>query len=176
MVSDEQLVTRAIAGEEAAFEALYDRYARLVRTICFDATGDALQAQDLVQEVFLRAFTRLETIYDAGKFGAWLVGIARMVIKEWIRKKGRDRHRFDATLADTLEAFAMEVDDRISLMHDAMQDLEDDERFALHAVYLQGKSARIAREVLDLSQSGFYKLLDRARVKLEKAISTRNRD
>ena len=46
---------------------------------------------------------------------------------------------------------------------EAILKLPDDERFALHLFYLEEQSAAAARECLGLSQSGFYKLLERAR-------------
>ena len=176
MVADDELVQRAIAGDETAFESLYDRYAKLVRLVCYETTRDVGVAQDLAQEVFLRAFVKLADIENADRFGSWLAGIAKLVSLEWIRKKGRDKHQFDEDLHSKVAAYEPDEDERIAIMHDAMNDLGEDERFALHAVYLQGQSAKAARKVLDLSQSGFYKLLDRARGKLERAISLRSMD
>ena len=49
--------------------------------------------------------------------------------------------------------------------------LGEDERLALHAFYLQDKSAEEARRIMGLSRSGFYKLLDRARAKLRRQLA-----
>lgn len=173
-MSDQDLVERTLAGDKVAFGELYDQYARLVRSICYDATGELNAAQDLAQEVFLRAYTKLPTIKNPDNFGAWVCGIARFAGKEWRRKKGRDKHEFDENLPQTVSAEEPLVeDDRLGLMREAMTDLDEQERFALNAFYLRGKSATEARTVMELSQSGFYKLLDRARTKLGKAIQQR---
>ena len=52
---------------------------------------------------------------------------------------------------------------QITELREAILKLPDDERFALHLFYLEEQPAAIARECLGLSQSGFYKLLERAR-------------
>lgn len=48
--------------------------------------------------------------------------------------------------------------------------LEENERLALHAFYLQGKSVEEARRMTGFSHSGFYKLLDRAHTKLQRQL------
>ena len=53
--SDANLVEAVLSGDRSAYTDLYDRYARLVRAICYDATWDLNHSQDLSQEVFLRA-------------------------------------------------------------------------------------------------------------------------
>jgi RNA polymerase sigma-70 factor (ECF subfamily) len=80
-----------LSGDRAAFAELYDRRARLVRAICFDATHDADATADLTQETFLRAYMKLGTLRDPQLFSAWLVGIARQVSREWRRGRLRDR-------------------------------------------------------------------------------------
>ena len=175
-MSVEELVERTIAGDEHAFEGLYDKYAPLTRAVCFDTTRDLPAAQDLAQDVFLRAYTKLSTLDSPAKFGNWITGIAKLSGREWLRKKGRDRHEFDDTLTVTLAAISEpDEDERIDFLQEAMEELEENERLALHAFYLQGQSAEAARMLLEMSLSGFYKLLDRARQKLERAIIHRHR-
>ena len=72
---DADRVRAALAGDPAAFGDLYDRYARVIRAVCHDATGNLAEAQDLSQEVFLRAYRNLATLRDAERFAGWLVGM-----------------------------------------------------------------------------------------------------
>ena len=57
--SDETLVQGALNGDQAAFGELYDRWARIIRAICFDTTHNLDAAEDIAQEVFLRALEKL---------------------------------------------------------------------------------------------------------------------
>jgi len=172
-LSDKELVERTIAGDKRAFECLYDKYAPLIRAVCFDTTRELPSAQDLAQEVFFRAYTKLSTLDYPANFGGWLAGVAKHTCLEWRRKKSRDRHKFNDTLPVTLAISQPVEDERLTLLQEAMKDLSEHERIALHAFYLQGKSAEAARSLLRMSLSGFYKLLDRARHKLERGITHR---
>jgi RNA polymerase sigma-70 factor (ECF subfamily) len=70
------LVRAAQGGDRAAFGALYERYARMVHGILL-AHVSYSEAEDLVQEVFLRALEQLPSLRDPDAFGAWLAAIAR---------------------------------------------------------------------------------------------------
>ena len=59
-------------------------------------------------------------------------------------------------------------DGRIEQLREMITTLPERERLALHTFYLQGSSAETARRILGLSRSGFYRVLERARKRLEK--------
>jgi len=71
------------AGDSAAFGHLYDRYASIIRAVCFDTSHNLNEAQDLAQEVFLRAFRDLNKLQNGDRFGSWLHSIAKNVCREW---------------------------------------------------------------------------------------------
>ena len=73
---DADLVRRARGGDEAAFADLYRRYARVVHGLLL-ARVPVADVDDLVQDVFLSAWRRLEALRDAAAFGGWLAMIAR---------------------------------------------------------------------------------------------------
>ncbi|MCK4343123.1 MAG: sigma-70 family RNA polymerase sigma factor, partial [Phycisphaerae bacterium] len=76
--SDATLVQGVLSGDRDAFAELYDRWAGLIRATCFDTTRDLDTAEDLAQEVFLRALQKLGNLRDPRRFVAWLMGIARL--------------------------------------------------------------------------------------------------
>jgi RNA polymerase sigma-70 factor (ECF subfamily) len=126
-LDDADLVRRTLRGDRETFADLYDRYARLVRAFCWDATRDLPQAQDLTQEVFLRAFQRLPELREPAKFGAWVVGIARLAAKEWQRSRVRDSRVHDrdrlgpAVSGETSRLEADCEDDRLTVLLDLMR-------------------------------------------------------
>ena len=85
------LVRAVFAGDKTAYGKLYDRYAPLVRAICYDEAGNLTDAQDLAQDVFMLAYEGLNNLRDPDRFGKWLVGIARFRCKEWRRRGSRLR-------------------------------------------------------------------------------------
>ena len=73
---DAALVLQARKGDEAAFGDLYRRYARVVHGLLLARIPTA-DVDDLVQEVFLSAWRRLDSLRDPAAFGGWLAMIAR---------------------------------------------------------------------------------------------------
>ena len=170
--SDEVLVRATLDGDKEAFGQLYDRYARLIRAVCYDVTGDVAQAQDLAQEVFLRAFSRLDKLKDSSRFGPWLVSMAKNIGREYRRGKFRDRHVY-VGLQMPQDQAADEVvkDDLTTELDSAMLSLSEKERLALHVYYLQGQDAEQTRKILGVSRSGLFRLLDKAKKNLQKYLS-----
>ena len=70
------LVRRARSGDEAAFADLYRRYARVVHGLLLARIPHS-EVEDLVQEVFLNAWKRLDSLRDPAAFGGWLSMITR---------------------------------------------------------------------------------------------------
>ena len=106
-------------------------------------------------------------------FAPWLIGIARRVAKESLRRRGRDRSYF---VRSDCEAIAASADPttggETGELHRALAELPEEERLALAAFYLQGQSADEAARTLRRSRSGFYKLLARARRRLGRLLDT----
>jgi RNA polymerase sigma-70 factor (ECF subfamily) len=73
---DRDLVARAQAGDTRAFEELVRRHQRWVFTLAFRMVGDGAEAEDLAQEVFLKAYRGLGGFRGAARFSTWLHSIA----------------------------------------------------------------------------------------------------
>ncbi len=166
-LSDADLVAQTLAGNREAFGRLYDRYARVVRAVVCGVTLDWPMVQDLAQETFLRAYRNLARLREPDRFGAWVVGIARQVGRERKRTLRRDRHAFVGENGPEVEARsddegAIEAAEEFELILKKLAELSERERLAIHAFYLQGRDARQAAELLNLSRSGMYALVERA--------------
>jgi RNA polymerase sigma-70 factor (ECF subfamily) len=84
-----ELIAAARAGDRAAFSRLYSRYARMVHGIALSRLRPQ-DAEDAVQEVFVRALNQLHALRDSSAFGGWLAAIARHVTIDAVR--GTFRH------------------------------------------------------------------------------------
>lgn len=96
---DAALVTAARDGNRGAFGRLYDLYARMVHGILL-ARVPRSEVDDLVQDVFVLALRRLNTLNDDGAFGGWLAMIAR--------NRAVDYHRSAQPTAELHERHAVE--------------------------------------------------------------------
>ena len=101
MANDAELARRAAAGNREAAGEIYDRYAPLVRAILLDATGSLPESNELLQEVFLLAFSRFGQLKQPESLAAWIVGIARHQGSEFRRQAGRRRRRFVLTVSSS---------------------------------------------------------------------------
>src|SRR4051794_29546830 len=121
-----ELVARVRGGDQAAFAALYDRHARVVRAICYDATAHLASADDLTQEVFLRAYQKLHQLRDDSRFVAWLCEIARRAGRDWQRRSRRNIARPNS--ASAIDVAAPKEEPHLAELRHAIRQLPDNER------------------------------------------------
>jgi RNA polymerase sigma-70 factor (ECF subfamily) len=107
MSSDRALVECVLAGDAAAFEALLERYRAPIRRHLLRYTHDDVAAQDLLQETFLRVWTRGDQWDGRGSFRAWLYRVATNLALNHLRTV---RRRRETPLETELEPETAEED------------------------------------------------------------------
>src|SRR4051794_23509387 len=145
---DNVLVRGVCRGDVRAFEALYDRYCRLVYSIALRALNDPNGAEDVVQEAFFRLWERASQFDDSrGAFVAWLIGVTRnRAIDERRRQSRRLRLEAPAMVEQDLVADDQGTDPSLAgviaeqreAVRDALATLPVEQRFALELAYFQG--------------------------------------
>lgn len=85
--SDSELLHQSKAGSCEAFNELIERYTGSVYGVAWAHLHDAESAEELTQEVFLRAWLKLADLRDASRFAPWLLRMARNMAISWLRKK-----------------------------------------------------------------------------------------
>lgn len=190
MNPDARDLTAALNGGadgQAAFARVYDRHAPVVRALCRQHVGRRSEAEvdDALQETFIRAFTMLAKVEDPEKLRPWLYAIARRVCAER-RRAGTRRSHHEATgvrvvMNGFLEQTARdgspgpqaagpctsaEHAEQLARLDQALDELPDKERLAIHFYYLDNDPVAAAHSCLGLSRSGFYKLLAKATERL----------
>jgi RNA polymerase sigma-70 factor (ECF subfamily) len=86
-VNEPELIARARAGDETAFSLLVESYQGAIYNLCYRMLGDAAEAEDAAQEVFLRAYSRLSSYDPARPFKTWLFSIASHHSIDRLRKR-----------------------------------------------------------------------------------------
>jgi RNA polymerase sigma-70 factor (ECF subfamily) len=92
--SDLADVALAAAGDRRAFERLYRAHVNRVFALCARMTADRTLAEELTQDVFVRAWERLATFRGESAFGTWLFRLGVNVVLNARKSAGRDRARF----------------------------------------------------------------------------------
>ena len=96
------MVRRAQEGDAEAFGELYDHYVTLVHRYAYHRVGDRATAEDVTSETFVRALRRIDSLSFQGRdVGAWLVTIARNIIRDQVKSS---RYRLEVATADMRDA------------------------------------------------------------------------
>ena len=165
--ADAEAVARFRAGDENAFRTLVERHSRHVFRLAFRMTGHEEDAEDVVQETFLRAYRNLGRFEDRARFSSWLHRIAANcaydVLRARVRRDEQDFRRAegeddddpmadmpsDAPQPDRL-VFSGEVRRKVGV---AMARMSAVEKSAFALRHFEGFSIEEIGKALDLDQS-----------------------
>ena len=86
--SDMDLARAAASGDSAAFEMLYKQHNRRVYSLCLRMLGNATQAEDLTQEVFLQLYRKIGSFRGDSAFTTWLHRLTVNQVLMHFRKRG----------------------------------------------------------------------------------------
>lgn len=118
-----ELVRRAAGGDVQAFEQLYREHAGRVLALCMRMMRDRGEAEEMVQDVFVRVWEKLGSFRGGSAFSTWLHRVAVNTVIESLRAKARWRDRHDASV-DPDEAMDKNMDGVFANQAGADIDLE----------------------------------------------------
>ena len=90
-------VARAAAGDRGAFERVYRLHVNRVYSLCTRMVGDRTRAEELTQDVFVRAWEKLHLFRGESSFSTWLHRLTVNVVLNARKSEGRDRSRYEET-------------------------------------------------------------------------------
>ncbi len=167
-MNEADLVNAVLAGRTERFEPLVTRYVGLARGICASYVRDNASHDDLVQESFVYAYTKLGTLRDRNRFGPWLCSIVRNTCRNWLRKSGRSE-QFQRALAAEPAGTAKTPEDELTAkelrewVSRHIATLPEHTREAMALCYLEGFAQKDAAAFLNISQSALKKRLQYGR-------------
>lgn len=171
MPTDAELVRDTLAGQRLAAGAIYDRYVPLVRAIAFSNSFQSIEVDEFVQEIFLCVLTHLRQLQQPDQLAGWLVQIARRQVIDFQRRKAKLRHREGPVVDEPVDTRSPDPREEMQRVHAAIEQLSENERLAVHIIYLCEQPAEVAQQALGLSSSGFYKTIEKARTRLRLILS-----
>lgn len=170
---ERDLVARCRRGERSAQEELYKRYSGRLYNIAYRVAGNAADADDLLQDIFLQAYRRLDSFRGEAALGTWLYRLAMNCCLDRVRSKLGKQQQSTGFLEDldTPEPAAPAswrpdtALDRIDLER-AIAKLPPSYRaaFVLHDV--EGLDHREVGQVLDIAEGTSKSLVHKARLRL----------
>jgi RNA polymerase sigma-70 factor (ECF subfamily) len=164
-------VARARAGDSEAFRLLVDRHSRALFRLAYRMTGNAHDAEDVVQDAFLKAYRGLDRFDERSPVGSWLYRIAANCAFDVLRARQRRARHFESQDEDappeapapdpSPDRLAMggDVRDRMAV---ALARMSPRERAAFVLRHFEGRSMREIAGVLDLDTSAVKQSVLRA--------------
>lgn len=174
-----QIIAAAKNGEAKAHKKIYDRYASSMMSVCYRYVNDTETAKDLLQDGFIKLFTKIDTYSGIGSFSGWVRRIFVTTSLEYLRQK--DALKFSAAI-DDYEHSLPEVE------HSVMEKISADDLLKLIAALAEGyrtvfnlyaiegySHAEIAT-ILGITEVTSRTQFMRARVILQKAVLQLDKD
>lgn len=178
-ISDEALVGRVGGGDRDAFACLVDRHGLRFRAIATRTCGDQMMAEEMVQEAFIKLWTRPE-MFDPGKakFTTWF---HRVVVNRCLDELRRKRPEPLPEGYDVIDVrpgadVLISRDGGSQYLVAAMTQLSQRQRNALTLSYMDGYSNSEAADIMELNIKAYESLLVRARAKMRELLGKEKTD
>ena len=178
--TDSDLLPRCRGGDEAAWRELVARHTRRVFALAYRFTGRVDEAEDLVQEIFVKVYQTLDR-YRAGdgSFTAWLMAVARNQAIDQYRRRRQERvrrvedpERVERMASDDETPLEdMEHGERVAIVHRGLRALPEDLRLPLILCDLQGLPYDEIAASLQLPLGTVKSRIKRARLELAKRLA-----
>ena len=166
------IIKEILNGKTEQYEYFLDRYGQQVFVLVDRIVSCQEDAEELTQDVFLKAFQQLSSFKAESSFSTWIYRIATNLAISAVRKKRNDVLRLDdsvfANLSDTQvdEALEDESEEQVERLQQAMNQLEADERALITLYYLEEKPLVEVAFILGLTEGNAKVKLHRIRKKL----------
>ncbi len=173
---DEALVTRCLEGDQPAFAFLVSKYKEVVHAYAYRKVGDYQQAEDIAQEVFIKAYRKLAQLKWPHRFQSWLYAITSNECKLWLRNRSKEREQevsWEDVPSEKLDELAVRShnDEDIELtVKSAMETLPDDRQLVLSLFYMSSMSIKEIAHFMGVSPNSIGIKLHRARKQLGKRV------
>ena len=167
---EEALLVASGRGDRRAFEALYERFARPLMAFLTTLSGDATEAQDLVQETFVRAWRAAPRWEPRGRASTWLFTIARHAASNWRASRGV-RREAEAHAEPRSASGPAQPADLPAALERAVRSLSEPLRLVFVLARLHGRSLSEIAEIAAIPEGTVKSRLAAAEAFLRKALT-----
>jgi len=181
---ESKLVSAAKAGDVAAFEELVNRYERKIFRLGMNITQNREDAEDVMQEAFLKSYTNLDRFQGDSRFYTWLVRIAVNEALMKLRKRRPNQVSLDEPLTDGEDPVFREIEDwgpspekkfaqteLNQILNGVISELDPIFRVAFLLRDVEGVSTEETAQILGISEAAVKSRLLRARLKLRQKLN-----
>ena len=169
---EQRLIRKVLEGDAEAFAPIVERYSRPIFALVVGIVGQREEAEELTQDIFLKAYTHLASYGGRSAFSTWLYRIACNTALTAVKRRQRRFALFDFSRAERLselsdEGELTELDEaQEQALRAALDRLDPDERALIQLHYYENRPLSECGEILSLTESNTKVRLHRIRKKL----------
>jgi RNA polymerase sigma factor (sigma-70 family) len=173
--ADTDIITQVLGGNQQAYALLVDRYQNFVFTIVLRYIKSREDAEEVSQDVFVKAYRSLADFKGAAKFSTWLYTVTTTTCITFLRKKKLEVHSLDNervfAAADNLDsgmsANQIEQKSRVNMVNEAIKMLGPDDAQVLTLFYKGEQSLDEIASIMGKETNAVKVQLHRARARLK---------
>src|SRR5690242_8504308 len=178
------LVAAAKAGDAAAFEELVNRYEKKIFRLTMNITRNREDAEDAMQDAFMKAYSHLDRFQEDSRFYTWLVRIAANEALMRLRKRRPNQLSLDEPIEGEDDLLPQQIEDwgpspeqrfaqteMRDILRNVIEDLQPDFRVVFLLRDVEGLSTEETAEAVGISEAAVKSRLLRARLKLRQKLN-----
>jgi len=180
-LTDEEVIRRFQAGDEAAFEELVHRYANRLMNFAYRFVLDRQEAEDIVQDTFLKVYQNRHAYREIAKFSTWIYTITANLAKTILRKRrnrklfyfsrlGPEDHEVDFPSQDTPPGERVEGQFSEQMIQKAIEKLPEHFRTAIILRDIQDLSYEEISNIVGAPLGTVKSRINRARLRLQEEL------
>jgi RNA polymerase sigma-70 factor (ECF subfamily) len=177
MNSEEDLINRCLKNDQKAHEVLYKRFAPKMYGVCMRFAKNQMEADDILQEGFIKVFTNLKSFRNEGSLEGW---IRRTIVNTAINLYKKNlKHQKDTDLeqAEVIQNQETNSLEKLSVQEllKLIMELPTGYRVVFNLNVIEGYSHKEIGDLLEISENTSKSQLSRARLALQKKLFNLNR-
>lgn len=179
-LNDNEIISKVLSGEHQAYAGLVNRYQNYVFTLALRMVKTREDAEEVAQDVFIKAYKYLADFRGASKFSTWLYTIVNNTCISFLRKKKLDIHSLDNEAVferaqgqeSGMHANTIEQKSKLNMVHQAIAMLGPDDAQIITLFYKAEQSLEETAQVLGIEVNAAKVRLHRARTRLKEKMES----
>ncbi len=179
-LNDNEIISKVLSGDYQAYAGLVNRYQNYVFTLTLRMVKNREDAEEVAQDVFIKAYKYLADFRGTAKFTTWLYTIVNNTSISFLRKKKLDIHSLDNEkvfeAADSMDsgmrANMVEQKSKLAMVNDAINLLNADDAQIITLFYKAEQSLEETAQILGIETNAAKVRLHRARTRLKEKMET----
>jgi RNA polymerase sigma-70 factor (ECF subfamily) len=174
-LNDTEIISKVLSGDQQAYASLVNRYQSYVFTLSLRFTKNREDAEEVSQDIFIKAYRALADFKGNSKFSTWLYTIVNNTCITFLRKKRLQTHSLDNDgvfeVADSMDsglrANLVEQKSKVAMVNNAISLLNPDDAEVITLFYKSEQSLEEIAQILGIETNTAKVRLHRARTRLK---------